>query len=119
MFHSAFLVLAVLAAATGLTLTFLSQRYWFARAWRFAGRFRRPRWRRGVRAALIALLAATALIALGDIVANLRGTISRGSPLHAFFRLWLSCSAFAYLFLKLVAGARLLWQPLRRAVSVS
>jgi predicted MPP superfamily phosphohydrolase len=119
MFHSAFLVLGVLAAVTGLALTFLSQRYWFARAWRFAGRLRRPGWRLGIRAAVIALLAATALIALGGIVANLRGTISRGSPLNAFFGLWLSSSVFAYLFVKLVAGADWLWQRLRRTFSVS
>src|SRR5712692_4574076 len=118
MFHSAFILSGVLAAATGLTLTFLSQRYWFARAWRFAGRLRRAGWRRGVRAAVIALLAATALIALGDIVANVRGTIFRGSPLNAFFGLWLSSSVFAYLFVKLVSGADWLWQRLRRTFSV-
>src|SRR6266849_1267654 len=119
MFHSAFILSGVLAAATGLTLTFLSQRYWFARAGRFEGRLRRAGWRRGVRAAVIALLAATALIALGDIVANVRGTIFRGSPLNAFFGLWLSSSVFAYLLVKLVAGADWLWQRLRRAFSVS
>jgi len=67
---------------------------------------------------VIALLAATALIALGDIVANVRGTIFRGSPLNAFFGLWLSSSVFAYLFVKLVSGADWLWQRLRRTFSV-
>jgi len=113
MVHS-FLVLGVLAAAVALTLAFLSQRYWFGRAWRFAGHLRQPGWRRAIRAGVVALLAAIALIALGSIVANLRGTISRGSWLNAFFGLWLSSSIFAYLFVKLVAGAEWLWQSLRR-----
>src|ERR1035441_5859477 len=99
MFYEILLFLGVLAAAAGLSLAFLSQRYWFTRVWRFAGRIRRPAWRNGLRAAVLAVLAAVAFIALGGIVRNLRGTISRGSWTTAFFGLWLASSIFAYLFI--------------------
>src|ERR1019366_5285139 len=105
MFYETIVFLGVLAAVAGLSLAFLSQRYWFARAWRFAGRIRRPAWRNGLRAAVLAVLAAVAFVALGGMVRNLRGTISRGSWATAFFGLWLVSSIFAYLFIKLVAGA--------------
>lgn len=118
MIHS-FLVLGVLAASVGLALAFLSQRYWFGRAWRFAGRLDNSRWRSGVRAAVVIALVAIALIALGSIVANLRGLILRGSRLNAFFGLWLSSSIVAYLFVKVVAGAEWLWRSLRRFFSRS
>ena len=119
MFHEALVFLGVLAAAAGLSLAFLSQRYWFARAWRFAGRIRRPAWRNGLRAAVLAVLAAVALVALGGIARNLRDTISRGSWVTAFFGLWLVSSTFAYLFIKLVAGAEWSWRRLRSAFSAT
>ena len=119
MFHKALVFLGVLVAATGLSLAFLSQRYWFARAWRFAGRVRRPAWRNGLRAAVLAMLAAVAFVALGGIVRNLRGAISRGSWATAFFGLWMVSSIFAYLFIKLVAGAEWSWRRLRLAFSAT
>src|SRR5882762_11954480 len=64
MFHNVFVLLGILAAIAGFSLAFLSQRYWFARAWRFAGRVQRPSWRTGMRAALLTLLAMIALIAI-------------------------------------------------------
>src|SRR6266567_2678372 len=112
MFHDLILLLGTFAVIAGLSLAFLSQRYWFARAWRFAGRIQRPAWRTGMRAALLTVLTMVALIAMSAIVRNWRGTISRGSWWTPFFGLWLSSSIFSYLFIKLIASADWLWQRL-------
>jgi hypothetical protein len=117
MFRGVLVFLGLLGAVAGLSLAFLSQRYWFARAWRFAGRIDRPAWRKGIRAALIAALAAIALVALAAVARNMRGVISRGSWWSAFFGLWLTSSIFSYLFIKIVAGAEWLWRRLRTSLS--
>ena len=117
MLHGVLIFLGLLGAAAGLSLAFLSQRYWFARAWRFAGRIDRPAWRKGIRGALIAALAVIALMALAAVARNLRGAISRGSWWWAFFGLWVSSSIFSYLFIKIIAGAEWLWRCLRRSPS--
>jgi predicted MPP superfamily phosphohydrolase len=106
--------LGFLGAAAGLFLAFLSQRYWFARAWRFAGRCEKPAARKGIRASLIAGLA---LIAFAAAVRNAHGDISRGSWWPAFLGFWLSSSIFSYLFIKIVAGAEWLWKRLKPAAS--
>ncbi len=119
MFHDLILLLGILAVIAGLSLAFLSQRYWFARAWRFAARIQRPAWRTGMRAALLTLLAMIALIAISAIVRNWRGTISRGSWWMPFFGLWMSSSIFSYLFIKIIAGADWLWRRLRSRFSAA
>jgi predicted MPP superfamily phosphohydrolase len=119
MFHDLLVLLGILAVIAGLSLAFLSQRYWFARAWRFAGRVQRPSWRTGIRAALLTLLAMVALIALSAMVRNWRATISRGSWWTPFFGLWMSSSIFSYLFIKMIAGADWLWRRLRTAFSAA
>jgi uncharacterized protein len=117
MLHGVLVFLGLLGAAAGLSLAFLSQRYWFARAWRFAGRIGRPAWRKGIRSALIAALAVIALVALAAVARNMRGVISRGSWWSAFFGLWMSSSIFSYLFIKMIAGAEWLWRRLRGSSS--
>jgi predicted MPP superfamily phosphohydrolase len=117
MLRDVLVFLGLLGAIAGLSLAFLSQRYWFARAWRFAGRIERPAWRKGIRAVLIAALAAIALVALEAVARNMRGVISRGSWWSAFFGLWLTSSIFSYLFIKIIAGAEWLWRRLRRSLS--
>jgi predicted MPP superfamily phosphohydrolase len=117
MFHGAIVFFGVLVAIAGLALAFLSQRYWFARAWRFAGRFHRPAWRKGMRGALLGVLAVIAIAAVTGVVKNLLGTISYGSWWKAFFGLWLSSSVLAYLFIKMIAGVEKLWLRLRSAIS--
>jgi len=117
MFHGFMTFVVVLAVVGGLSLAFLSQRYWFARAWKFAARIERPGWRRRVRGALVALVSVVALIALIGVARNMRGIVSRGSWWAAFFGLWLSSSIFSYLFIKIVAGAEWLWRSLRVAPS--
>ena len=119
MFHNLFVLLGILAAIAGLSLAFFSQRYWFARGWRFAGRIQRPAWRTGMRAALLTVLTMVALIAMSAIVRNWRGTISRGSWWTPFFGLWLSSSIFSYLFIKLIASADWLWQRLSTLFSTA
>src|ERR1700675_5030285 len=115
MFYNLVFLLGVFAIIAGLSLAFLSQRYWFARAWRFGGRIQQPAWRAAVRATLLAILGIVALIALTDVVRNWRGTISLGSWWTPFFGLWLSSSIVSYLFIKIISGADWLW---RRALSL-
>jgi uncharacterized protein len=115
--HSVLILLGFLGAIAGLSLAFLSQRYWFARAWRFAGRVERPSWRKGIRGTLIAALAVIALVALMAVTRNMRGVVSRGSWWFAFFGLWLTSSIFSYLFIKIVAGVDWLWRRLRTSFS--
>jgi hypothetical protein len=110
--HSDLILLGFLGATVGLSLAYLSQRYWFARAWRFAGRVERPAWRKGIRGALIVALAVIALVELAAVTRNMRGVISRGSWWFAFFGFWLTSSIFSYLFIKIVAGADWLWRRL-------
>jgi len=119
MFHNSVLLLGILAAITGLSLAFLSQRYWFARAWRFGGRIQQPAWRKAVRATLLAILGLVALIALADVVRNWRGTVSRGTWWTPFFGLWLSSSIFSYLFIKTISGADWLWRRMRSLFSAA
>ena len=117
MLHGVLIFLGLLASLAGLSLAFLSQRYWFARAWRFAGRIDKPGWRQGIRGALIAALAVIAFVALAAVARNMWGGISRGSWWWAFFGLWLSSSIFSYLFIKIIAGAEWLWRRLQNSPS--
>ena len=111
------LLLGFLGVAAGFSLAFLSQRYWFARAWRFAGRIHRPTLRKGIRGALLAALALIALVALIAFERNTRGVISRGSWWSAFFGLWLTSSIFSYLFIKMNAAAEWIWRRVRPSAS--
>jgi uncharacterized protein len=111
------LMLGFLLAFTGLSLAFLSQRYWFARAWRLAGRIGDPVWRKAARGTLVALLAGIALLALVAVTRNFRGVVTRGSWWFPFFGLWLFSSIFSYLFIKVVAGAEWLWKRVRTPAS--
>jgi len=113
MLHGVLIFLGLLGAAIGLSLAFLSQRYWFERAWRFAGRIHSPAWRKGIRSALIAALAVIALVAVAAIAGNVRGAIFRASWWSALFGLWLSSSIFSCLFIKIIAGAEWVWKRLR------
>jgi predicted MPP superfamily phosphohydrolase len=117
MLHGVLIFLGLLSAAAGLLLAFLSQRYWFARAWRFAGRIDKQGWRKRIRGAMIAGLAVIVLAALTALTRDLRGVISRGSWWAPFFGLWLASSIFSYLFIKIIAGAEWLWRRLRRSSS--
>lgn len=117
MFHSVLIILAGLIAVAAISLAIVSQRYWFARAWRFAGRVQGRALRKGMRVALLAVLLGVALVALTAVVRNMRGTISRGSWWSAFFGLWLSSSILSYLLIKMISGADWLGRRLRLAFS--
>ena len=116
-FHGTLIVVGLVAGVSGLSLAYLSQRYWFARAWRFAGRIDKPEWHKGIQGALIALLAVIALVALLAVAKNIWGDVSRGSWWWAFFGLWLTSSIFSYLFIKIIAGAEWLWRRVRKPPS--
>jgi predicted MPP superfamily phosphohydrolase len=118
MLHGVLIFLGLLGATAGLFLAFLSQRYWFARAWRFAGRINRPALRKAIRGALMAALAAIAVAAFVAVAKNMRGIVSRGSWWTALFGLWLTSSIFSYLFIKIIAGADWLWRRLRTTSAV-
>jgi hypothetical protein len=107
------LLLAYLIALAGLFLAFLSQRYWFARAWRAAGRIGDPAWRKAARGTLVAMLLGVAILALLAVTRSLRGAVTRSSWWLPFLALWLSSSIFSYLFIKIVAGAEALWKRAR------
>jgi predicted MPP superfamily phosphohydrolase len=112
--HGVIVFLGFLAVIAGLFLAFLSQRYWFARAWKFAGRIHDPVARKRVRGALIALVSFVALLALAAATRNMRGVVSRGSWWTGFFGFWLTSSIFSYLFIKIIAAAEWLWKLVRR-----
>jgi predicted MPP superfamily phosphohydrolase len=113
MVHSVFVYLAFLGAIAGFSLAFLSQRYWFARAWRFAGRIGSPTWRKAVRGALLAVVAGVSVAALAAVLRNMRGVVSKGSWWTAFFGLWLTSSIFSYLFIKTIRAVEWLWKRFR------
>jgi hypothetical protein len=112
--HDVILFLGFLGVIAGLFLAFLSQRYWFARAWKFAGRIHDPISRKRLRGALIGLVAFVALLALAAATRNMRGVVSHGSWWTAFFGFWLTSSIFSYLFIKIIAGAEWMWKRVRR-----
>jgi hypothetical protein len=114
MLHGVLIFLGLLSAAAGLLLAFLSQRYWFARAWRLAGRIDKRAWRRAVRGLLIVAISMVAGAAMAAATRNMRAGISRGSWFTAFFGLWLTSSILSYLFIKIVAGVEWAWKNLRR-----
>jgi hypothetical protein len=107
------MVLGILAGSTALALAFLSQRYWFAQAWKLAGRITRTPWRRVAHGVILTALAAVVILAIRSIGLNFSGTIVRGSWWSAFPGLWLSSSIFAYLFVQLIAGVDWIWRRLR------
>jgi predicted MPP superfamily phosphohydrolase len=115
--HSVIVVLGFIAAGSGLFLAFLSQRYWFARAWKFAGRTHDPVVRKRLRGALIAVVAVVALLALAAATRSMRGVVTHGSWSTAFFGFWLTSSIFSYLCIRIIAGAEWLWKRVRKPSS--
>lgn len=111
--HDVIVVLGFLGIIAGLLLAFLSQRYWFARAWKFAGRNHDPASRKALRGALIALVGFVAFIALAAATRSMRSGVSHGSWLNAFFGIWLISSIFSYLFIKIISGTEWLWKLVR------
>jgi len=98
----------------GLLLAFLSQRYWFARAWGIAGRIASPAWRKRAHGVLTATLVAIALMAVVAVSGNMGGLSSRASWCSAFLSLWLSSSIVSYLLVKSVAAVEWAWLRLRK-----
>ncbi len=113
MLHDILVTVGIFVALSGLLLAFLSQRYWFARAWRFSGRIQNAGARKAAHTLLLVVMSAALLAAIVAIVRDLRGWESRGSFLRAFLGLWLTSSILSYLGIKLVAGADWVWRTLR------
>jgi uncharacterized protein len=115
MFFSALIFLGFLAAVAGLSLAFFSQRYWFARAWRFAGRIQSPAWRQAMRGSLLVLLMVIAVTALTGITKMFHGTIFLGSWWTPLIGLWLSSSILSYVLIKAISGMEWTWLRMRLA----
>ncbi len=96
-----------------LFLVYLSQRFWFVRAWRLAGRIGRPVWRRGLRGACVACALLVLLSILRGATAPHGHMFSRGSWLSALLGLWVSSAFVALLAIKLVRGVEWLWLRLK------
>ena len=119
MLHGYLVVLAILAAIAGLSLATLSQRYWFVRGWRFAGRIQERGLRKAARGALLGVVAGVAVVALVAVVRNTRGMVSRGSWWSAFFGFWLSSSILSYMLIKMIGGGDWLWRRVRSAFAAT
>ena len=115
MIHNSVMAIGTIVAISVLTLACLSQRYWFARAWRFAAIIQDARTRKAMRVGLLLLVFAVLLVAVEGVTRNMRGTVSRGSWWTAFLGLWLSSSIVSYLFIKTVAGLDWVWRQFRPA----
>jgi predicted MPP superfamily phosphohydrolase len=117
MFHNGLVTIAIIGALAGISLAFLAQRYWFARAWRLAGRIHPQRTRKGVRGALLALVFIVFFTALAGVLRNMQGITSRGSFWTAFLAFWLTSSILSYLFIKIVDVVDWIWRRMRSAFS--
>src|ERR1700689_1698168 len=113
MVHAVLVLLVFLSAVAALSLAFLSQGYWFARAWKVAGGIDRAEWRKAARGVLIAALAMIAIVSFAAVTSHARGVISRGSWGSSAFGVWLIGSIFSYLLIKVVAGAQSFRKRLR------
>jgi predicted MPP superfamily phosphohydrolase len=96
-----------------LFLVYLSQRFWFVRAWRLAGRVGRPAWRRGLHSACVAGALLVFLPILRGVTAPHGHMFSRGSWLSALLGLWVSSAFVALLAIKLVRGVEWCWLRLK------
>src|SRR5579872_5773165 len=101
MLHSVLIFLGLVTAIAGLSLAFLSQRYWFARTWRLAGRANSAAWRKRLRVGLIAVVAVVTLVAVAAAAENMRGVFPRSSWKSILLSLWLLTSILSYLFIKI------------------
>ena len=91
-------------------LLFLSQRFWFTRAWRLTARVGRPALRVSLRTVCVLLIAAIVIPVGGWLL----GLMPRHNAWFATVGLWLSSSFFAYLAIKSVRGLDWLWQRAKR-----
>ena len=114
MLHGTLAFIGLLVALAALLLAFLSQRYWFARAWKLAARTGEPGLRKAIRFVLMCTIAAVAVLAVVGISRNVRGIVWPGSWWSAFFGFWLTSSIFSYLCIKGIHGAEWLWRRMRR-----
>ena len=89
-----------------LGLVFLSQRFWFGKAWRLTSRVGRPVFRISLRVACVLALAVVVIPVGGWLL----GLMPRHNSWFATVGLWLSSSFFAFLAIKSVRGVDWLWQ---------
>jgi len=99
--------LVVVLLAFGLL--FLSQRFWFTRAWRLTARVARPTVRFFLRTILVLVVTAMVIPVGGWLL----GMMPRHNAWFATVGLWVSSSLFAYLAVKSVRGLAWLWHRLR------
>ncbi len=111
--RNGFAVLRLVFPWVGLTLLFLSQRYWFLSVWRLVGRFRRPATRSLLRSICVAALVLVVLAVFAGVAALRWRFLPLGWAPAALAGLWLSSSLLAYLAIQLVRTGEWLWLRVR------
>jgi len=92
-----------------LFLFYLSQRFWFLRAWRLIGRVRQPVWSRFLRATWAAALMLLFFGIFGGLAQVRFRTFLRGRGITALVGLWLTSAFLSFLAIQVVAGIEWLW----------
>jgi uncharacterized protein len=111
-----FLISRTIIFAAILFLLYLSQRFWFVRAWRLAGGVRRTGWRWMLRSAWMAVALLIVLAIVDGIPQAMHRIVVRGTwvtRLKELVGLWLLSAFLAFLAVQFVAGIEWLWRRAR------
>jgi len=111
-----FLISRTIIFAVILFFFYLSQRFWFVRAWRLIDCVRRPGWRRMLRGAWVTAALLTVLAIVDGMPQAMRRIVLHGTWVTRFKELvglWLLSAFLAFLAVELVTGIEWLWQRAR------
>ena len=111
-----FLISRTIIFAAILFLLYLSQRFWFVRAWRLTGRVRRTGWRWMLRSAWMAAALLIVLAIVDGMPQAMHRIVVRGTwvtRLKELVGLWLLSAFLAFLAVQFVAGIEWLWRRAR------
>ncbi|HJY86519.1 MAG TPA: metallophosphoesterase [Candidatus Acidoferrales bacterium] len=112
--HGAFFSYRTVFFSVILLLLYLSQRYWFRRAWKLIGGVRRPVLGRLLRAAWVVALLLVVLGALGGVAPGYYRDFLHERGITALVSLWLSSAFLAFVAVHCVAVAEWMWGRVRR-----
>lgn len=111
-----FLISRTIIFAVILFFFYLSQRFWFVRAWRLIDCVRRPGWRRMLRGAWVAAALLTVLAIVDGMPQAMHRIVVHGTWVTRFKELvglWLLSAFLAFLAVELVTGIEWLWRRAR------